>query len=58
MVKFLTAMRETRVLALGWDDPLEKETDKPYPDAGCPPRKPYDKPPVFKGQGMKQMLNL
>ena len=25
MVKCLSTMRETRVLALGWEDPLEKE---------------------------------
>ena len=25
MVKRLTAMRETRVRSLGWEDPLEKE---------------------------------
>ena len=25
MVKCLSAMRETRVLSLGWEDPLEKE---------------------------------
>ena len=25
MVKHLSTMRETRVLALGWEDPLEKE---------------------------------
>ena len=25
MVKCLPAMRETRVLSLGWEDPLEKE---------------------------------
>ena len=25
MVKRLTAMRETRVQSLGWEDPLEKE---------------------------------
>ena len=26
MVKHLPAMRETRVLSLGWEDPLEKGT--------------------------------
>ena len=25
MVKYLLAMHETRVLSLGWEDPLEKE---------------------------------
>ena len=36
----------------------EKERDKPCPDAGCPPGKPYSKPRVLEGQGTRQMLNL
>ena len=36
----------------------EKKRDKACPDAGCPPGKPYSKPRVFKGQGMRQMANL
>ena len=36
----------------------EKERDKPCPDAGRPPGKPYGKPRVFEAQGMRQMPNL
>ena len=36
----------------------EKEREKPCPDAGCPPGKPYGKPQVLKGQGTRQMPNL
>ena len=31
----------------------EKERDKACPDAGCPPGKPYGKPQVLEGQGMR-----
>ena len=36
----------------------EKERDKACPDTGRPPGKPYGKPRVLKGQGMRQMPNL
>ena len=36
----------------------EKERDKACPDAGRPPGKPYGKPQVLEGQGMRQMPNL
>ena len=36
----------------------EKEKYKASPDADHPPGKPYGKPQVLKGQGMRQMPNL
>ena len=36
----------------------EKRRDKAYPDAGCPPGKPYGKPLVLKGEGTRQVPNL
>ena len=36
----------------------EKERDKACPDAGHSPGKPYGKPQVLEGQGMRQMPNL
>ena len=36
----------------------ERGRDKACPDAGHPPGKPYDKPQVLEGQGMRQMPNL
>ena len=35
-----------------------KERDKPCPDAGRPPEKPYGKPRVLEGQGTRQMPDL
>ena len=36
----------------------ERKRDKACPDAGRPPEKPYGKPRVLEGQGMRQMPDL
>ena len=42
----------------GQDPGKGKRRDKVCPDAGCPPGKPYGKPWVLEGQGMRQTPNL